>query len=176
MMAFCLEELYQQTAPEHRLTMGTYKATGRLRDAISRRAAALLEELRETKGVDLDTVLPQLFHALVHVDATGMATRRRAFQDKLGDTAHIRPIIDKLVKGRLLAAEDADGQATITLAHEALLLEWPALRDWLEHNRKQFQRIQRLLLSLSPSEIADRRYAAEELGKSGRRRLRWCRR
>ena len=89
LMAFCLEELYRQTAPDHRLTVDAYDALGRLRGAISRRAAALLEELRETEGVDLDAALPQVFHALVHVDAAGTATRRRAFRDELGETAPI---------------------------------------------------------------------------------------
>jgi hypothetical protein len=56
LMAFCLEELYWRTAPDHRLTMGAYDATGRLRGAISRRAVALLEELREIEDVDLDTL------------------------------------------------------------------------------------------------------------------------
>ena len=32
---------------------------------------------------------------------------------------------------RLLVAENAGGLATVTLAHDALLQEWPALRDWL---------------------------------------------
>ena len=32
---------------------------------------------------------------------------------------------------RLLVAENAGGLDTVTLAHDALLQEWPALRDWL---------------------------------------------
>jgi len=124
LMAFCLDELYRKTAPDHWLTIDAYDALGRLRGVISRQAAALLKELRETKDVDLDAALPQVFQNLVHVDATGMATRRRAFRDELDKVDQIRLIIDALVQGRLLAAEDADGRATVTLAHEMLLLEW----------------------------------------------------
>src|SRR4051794_22797060 len=125
LMAFCLEELYRQTALNHRLTVDAYNALGRLRSAISRRAAALLQELSETEGVNLDAMMPQIFRALVHVDAAGTATRRRAFRDELGKADPISLIIDKAVRGRLVAAEEADGRATITLAHETLLLEWP---------------------------------------------------
>jgi len=167
LMAFCLEELYRQTAPDHRLTVDAYDALGRLRGAISRRAAALLEELRETEGADIDAVLPRVFQALVHVDAGGTATRRRAFQDELSDTAPIPTILDKLVKGRLLAAEDADGRPTITLAHEALLLEWPALRDWVDCNYVQMQRVQRLIAALGDADKRVRESAAEALGEIG---------
>jgi hypothetical protein len=166
-MAFCLEELYRQTAPEHRLTVDSYDATGRLRGAISRRAAALLEDLRETEGANLDAMMPQIFRALVHVDATGTATRRRALQNDLSETAPIPAIIDKLVKGRLLAAENAGGRATVTLAHEALLLEWPALRDWLDCNRAQLQRVQMLIAALGDANVKVRGSAAKALGDIG---------
>jgi HEAT repeat protein len=144
-----------------------YEALGRLSGAISQHATALLGKLWETEGVDLNTVLPRLFHALVHVDAAGTVTRRRAFRDELNGTAHIPPIIDNLVEGRLLAAEDTDGRATITLAHEALIKEWSHLRDWLDRNRAQLQRIQSLLINLVAPKPADRRYAAEALGQLG---------
>src|SRR5918995_220961 len=45
LMAFCLEELYRRTTPDHQLTMDAYEALGRLHGAISRRASTLLEEL-----------------------------------------------------------------------------------------------------------------------------------
>jgi hypothetical protein len=167
LMAFCLEELYRQIAPDHRLTVDAYNATGRLRGAISRRAATLLDELPETEGADLDAVLQQLFHALVHVDATGTATRRRAFQDELGQTAPVPAILNMLVTGRLLATGDADGRATITLAHEALLLEWPALRDWLDCNRAQLQRVQTLIAALGDADNSVRMSATEVLGRVG---------
>jgi formylglycine-generating enzyme required for sulfatase activity len=169
MMAFCLEELYQQNAGGHRLTLDAYKALGRLRGAIGRRATALLKELHETEGVALDTALPQLFRALVHVDAVGTATRRRAFLDELGETAPISPIVDKLVKGRLLAAENADDRATITLAHEALLQEWPALRVWLDRHIKQHKgrAARRERLQLLAREWKDRKGFSRLFGLAG---------
>jgi HEAT repeat protein len=167
LMAFCLEELYRRTAPDHRLTMDTYDALGRLRGVISRRAAVLLEELREAEDVDLDAALSKIFQDLVHVDAAGTATRRRAFQDELGDMPPIPQLLKALINGRLLAAEDADGRATVTLAHEALLLEWPALREWLDFHRSLLQRIQMLITALGDADINVRRGAAGALGQIG---------
>src|SRR3712207_5532299 len=85
LMAFCLEELYRQNALGHRLTVDAYDALGRLRGAIHRRVTALLEELRTSEGVALETALPQIFRALVHIDASGTATRRRALRKGLDD-------------------------------------------------------------------------------------------
>jgi hypothetical protein len=167
LMAFCLEELYRQTAPEHRLTVDAYNALGRLRGAISRQATTLLEELRKTEGADLDAVLPQIFGALVHVDAAGTATRRRAFRDELGENAPIPTILDKLVQGRLLLAEDTGGRATVTLAHEALLLEWPLLHDWLDRSRADLQRVQTLIAALGDAAEVVRESAALALGRIG---------
>jgi HEAT repeat protein len=166
-MAFCLEELYRQTAPDHQLIVDAYDALGRLRGVISRRAAALLEELREIKGANLDATLPRVFHALVHVDAAGTATRRRAFRDELDATSQTRVIINKLIQGRLLTAADADDRATVTLAHEALLLEWPALHDWLDCHRTQLQRVQTLIAALSDGAWRVRSSAASALGQIG---------
>jgi hypothetical protein len=167
LMAFCLEELYRQTAPDHRLTVDIYNASGRLRGAISRRAAVLLEELRETTGEIIDAVMPIVFRALVHVDTADRATRRRAFQNELCETAESQRIFDKLVKGRLLATEDVDGWATVTLAHEALLLEWPTLREWLDCNRSQLQRVQTLIAALGDTDEEVRKSATEALGRIG---------
>src|SRR4051794_36007028 len=111
--------------------------------------------------------MPRLFEALVHVDAIGTATRRRAFQSELGTTPQIRVIINKLIQGRLLTAADADSRATVTLVHEALLLEWPTLCNWLECNRAQLQRVQRLITALSDDAENIRQSAAGALGQIG---------
>jgi hypothetical protein len=60
LIAFCLEELYQRTAPEHRLTLDGYQAMGGLRGAIGQRAGKLLAEFRETQGADLNKALSQV--------------------------------------------------------------------------------------------------------------------
>jgi hypothetical protein len=104
LVAFCLEELYRRTAPEHRLTLAAYRAMGRLRGAIGRRTGKLLEELGKAEGADLDAALPQLFRALVHVDAAGKAARRRASRDVLRARARPSPV----------PSRDADRRAPAT--------------------------------------------------------------
>jgi hypothetical protein len=132
LIAFCLEELYQRTTSEHRFTLDAYRAMGGLRGAIGQRAGKLMAEFRDTEGAELDNALSHIFDNLVRVDA-GKAARQRAFRDELmAAPAPIPQLVEKLIyPGRLLVAENTGGRATVTLAHEALLQEWPALRDYL---------------------------------------------
>ena len=187
LVAFCLDELYRRTIPEHRLTLDAYRAINGLRGAIGRRAGELLEGIKSTEEAGLDAVLPRAFRALVHVDAAGKVTRQRAFRDELmAAPAPIPRLIETLVHpGRLLLADDSGGRATVILAHEALIQEWPALREWLECDLAQMQRVQRSPAASSFARVrgpsicdrspwADRagsgRGGAGAGGRSGRRR------
>ena len=168
LVAFCLEELHRRTAPEHHLTLDAYRAIGGLRGVIGRRAGELLEVISSAVGADLDTALPRLFRALVHVDAAGKAARQRASWDTLMSApAPVPQLTETLINGRLLLAGDAGNQAAVTLAHEALLQEWPALREWLEYDRDRMQRVQRHLLYLAAPDASDRQHSAEALGRIG---------
>ncbi len=149
------------------MTAAAYDDLGRLRGAIGRHAEALLSDLQKTEGVTLDAALPMLFQALVHVDAAGTVTRRRTFRDELPTEPPLPRLIEALIQGRLLRAEDAGDRATITLAHEALLLEWPALRDWLDRHRLQLRRIQMLTAALRDADAGVRRNAVRTLGQIG---------
>jgi HEAT repeat protein len=165
LVAFCLEELYRRTASSgQRLTTNAYRAVGGLRGAIGRRAGELLGDVKSAEEADLETALPRVFRALVHIDAAGKAARQRASRDALVTApAPVPRLVETLINGRLLSAEGAGSYPVITLTHEALLQEWPALCDWLERNRAQMQSIQRLLLGLAAAEREDRKHAAQRL-------------
>jgi hypothetical protein len=163
LVAFCLEQMHKRAAPGHPLSSCEYDALGRLRGAVSLHADALLEKLRHSKGDAFDTVLPKIFRALVHVDAAGAVTRRRVLCSRWGDELLILELIETLVQGRLLSAENAGGQAAIMLAHEALITEWAELQDWLNDHRAQLERIQRLVTGLTSSEHEDRFHAVNAL-------------
>jgi hypothetical protein len=168
LVAFCLEELYEQTAPEHHLTLEAYLVIGGLRGAIGRRADALLEEFRSAEAAEFNTALPEVFRALIYVDAAGKAARQRAAWDELMVMTPPAPqLTQKLVQGRLLQAEEVSGRAVVMLAHEALIQEWPALSAWLGANQAQLQRLQRAFASLTSSAPNDRAYAVSTLGEIG---------
>jgi WD40 repeat protein len=58
--------------------------------------------------------------------------RRRAHREELGDDPVTDRVLATLVARRLVIADEH----TVEVAHEALLREWPRLRDWLEADRE----------------------------------------
>jgi HEAT repeat protein len=167
LVAFCLEELYNERGLDRRLTLDGFTRLGGLRGAITRRTDSLLAELRKSYENEFDMAMEQMFSALAHVDAAGTENRRRALRSDLtGMRTPIPELIEKLIEGRLLTAEDASGYAIVMLAHEILLREWPALRDWLDRNRTRLQRVQRMMVSLLADDPHERRFAIQMLSEA----------
>jgi HEAT repeat protein len=167
LVAFCLEELYRDRGLDHRLTLDGFTRLGGLRGAITRRTESLLGELRKSYENDFDMAVEQMFSSLAHVDAAGTENRRRASRaDLMAMRTPIPELIEKLIDGRLLTAEDTGGHAVVMLAHEILLREWPALRDWLDRNRTRLQRVQRMMLSLSADDAHERQFAIQMLSEA----------
>jgi hypothetical protein len=121
LVAFALSELWPAGVTTPNLTLAAYDGIGRLGGAIGRRAAAL----------DLDDAqLNRLFPALVQISADGIATRRPLNRSVLPD-AEIQALIDTLVEERFLRPGSDPSLPSVELAHEALLVGWPALAIWL---------------------------------------------
>jgi len=88
----------------------------------------------------------------------GDDTRRRVAVDELGDSLD-QPLVDSLVSARLLSLDHDStgaGRATLEVAHEALLHEWPRLRDWIEESRDDIQTHRRLQAAVRDWEDAGR--------------------
>ena len=100
LIAFCLEELYQRTTPEHRFTRDAYRAMDGLRGAISQRAGKLMAEFRDIEGADLDAALSHIFENLVRVDAGKAARLLRGLER--GRPARNEPDRSKPQRGRPL--------------------------------------------------------------------------
>jgi hypothetical protein len=114
LMAFCLEELYRQTAPDHRLTREAYHRVGGLKGAIGHQATQVVERL----STEARETLPRLFQALLHVDVvTGAATRQRANRSEIGTDEAAAELLEALINARLLQAgeHDKEHQPTVEL-------------------------------------------------------------
>src|SRR3712207_9510500 len=60
--------------------------------------------------------LRRLFQALVHVDADGTPTRRRAPRPDWADDSALAMLVAELVEARLLRADEAEGRPTVEVA------------------------------------------------------------
>jgi WD40 repeat protein/energy-coupling factor transporter ATP-binding protein EcfA2 len=131
LLAYTLRELYGRAGPEGAVTTEEYEAAGGVVGALQRRADRLLDELtRRGRG---DRVVPALLK-LAAVDEAGEPTRRRIPRAALDE--HEQAVVDAFLDARLLTSgQDARGEATIEVAHEALLRRWPPLRDAIEAAR-----------------------------------------
>lgn len=120
------------------LTVAGYEATGGVAGALGRRAEELYQGL--TTAGRLAT--REVFLRLVSVDEVGTVTRRRARQAELVSLAMDRAGLEAVLKAfssfRLLTfdRDPVTRGPTVEVAHEALLIEWSRLREWIEDARE----------------------------------------
>ncbi len=118
------------------LTVADYKAAGGLHGAVSQSA----ENLYNTLTAADQELTRRMFCRLVRIDDEGPFTRRRVSPRELADLAasdgdethptHPR-VLDRFVSARLVTA----GGDTVEISHEALLVAWPRLAEWLARDR-----------------------------------------
>lgn len=110
------------------LRFEAYERTGGVRGAVARLAEESYEELSPADREVARTVLLRLIG-----EGEGEAAVRRRVPisefDVDGDSA-VAAVLTHLTEDRLLTRDDG----MVELSHEALIREWPRLRDWLEED------------------------------------------
>ncbi len=116
------------------LTMAGYRKLGGLTGALSRRADETYGRLDPVKRETCRRVLLRM--AVVDDDGRlgGRRVARRDLESIVQDEANLNRVLDAFDEARLLTfdRDAAGGLPTVELAHEALLREWPLLRDWID--------------------------------------------
>jgi len=137
LLEFTLEELYQRRDGDV-LTFEAYEELGGLEGALAERA----EETCQDLPADARDALPAVMESLVTIrdeedgSAEGAAASRRVPLKEVTGTEAKEALIDAFVEARLLVTNRNDaGEAVVSVAHEALLREWPRLRGWIERNQ-----------------------------------------
>ena len=137
-LQFVLFELAERTA-DGTLSLAAYRAIGGIDGAIATRADELYLSLDDADRQQVR----ELFERLVVVDADGEPTRRRASREELDASTEV---VDRWAAARLLTL-DVHPQTrapSVEVAHEALVREWPRLRQWIEDDRSELIVIGRL--------------------------------
>ena len=141
LLSTALLELWQRRDGT-RLRLATYEETGGVLGAVARLAEDAFGRLDPAQQGVARTVLLRL----AEVEPEGGVERRRlplAELEATGDGA-AAGVIEQLADARLLTVS----AGSVEFAHEALLREWPRLRDWIEEDRDDL----RLHRSLSLAE------------------------
>jgi len=126
LLSSSLLELWQER-DDHVLTATSYRMLGGVRGAIARLAETAYARLGDDERQTARTVLLRLA-----AEEDGAVVRRRVLLDELGsDDERVARVLTVLTDARLLTISEK----VVEVSHEALLTEWPRLRDWLDDDR-----------------------------------------
>lgn len=141
LMADALRQLWELGARRSpmRISSQDYAAIGGVHNGLSKRAQELYDSLEESAR----SLLREAFVQLADVNERGDFTRRRLFRDHIPRGA--ASTIDRFIDARLLiasgdgSAEGRRGDRWVEVSHEALLRNWPLLREWLEEDSSRLR-------------------------------------
>jgi formylglycine-generating enzyme required for sulfatase activity len=152
LLEFVLTGLWQDRRAGRLLHEG-YEAMGGVQGAMAQRAEAVWKDLGDREA----PALHRLFLHLVRAGAGTADTRRRAALSELAPA--VRSVVEKLARERLLVTgrDEASGEETVEVAHEALIRHWGRLRQWLDEDREFLLWRQRLEVTLAQWERAARK-------------------
>ncbi len=129
LLAHALRATWQQR-DGHTLTVAGYLATGGIRRAIAMSAERTFGRLSDAQ----QELTRPLFLRMVKIGDGTEDTRRLVPAAELtqgNQQAQARAVIDAFTEARLLTRE----RDAIAITHEALLTEWPRLREWIDADR-----------------------------------------
>jgi WD40 repeat protein len=134
LLAYTLLQLYERMPPSGRISHEDYNAVGGVVGSLQRRADRVMDDLKRRGRGEL--ALPVLLK-LATIERDGEPTRRRVRRATLSQTENA--IVDAFLAARLLKADGDGEEATVEVAHEALLRQWRPLRDALEVSRQSIR-------------------------------------
>lgn len=148
LLQFALSELFARRRGRE-LTLAAFRDIGGIRGALVNRAEAAHAALDDRA----QHAARQMFLRLTNLGEGSEDTRRRVVVAELdaigGDEAGRTAVVaarEAFARARLLTldSDPASGEATVEVAHEALLRGWTRLREWLQLSRADL-RLQRQL-------------------------------
>jgi len=144
LLEFLLTDLWEARRGGQ-LTHEAYQAMGGVQGAMAQRAEELFGRLDSSDQEQIRRV----FAHLVLPSEDNQDTRRRATFSELGENA--QRLVSQLADARLLVTslDEAAGEETVEVAHEALISNWARLRGWLDEDREFLLWRQRLRLAVA---------------------------
>ena len=157
LLQYALTELFEQrTGPM--LTRAGYAALGGLRGVLSRRAEATFLAL----SADEQQIATQVFLRMVRLGRGSADIRRWLTLSELTDLGTDAVILSTVLtafgRHRLMTFDHdpATGEATVEMAHEALLTEWERLAGWVDRHRAALRRRDALLAAVEEWDLSER--------------------
>ncbi len=133
-LQFILDELYAARTSDNVLTYDAYEELGGLAQATGRRAEQVFLSLTESVQKELPFVLGKL------VSSSGLHdsrfSRRFPRMQNVATNRRRAELVEQFVSARLFVADRANGEAVVSVVHEAVFRHWWRARDVLESNQE----------------------------------------
>ena len=126
-----------------RLTIKAYEAIGGLEGALEKQA----NEIFDTFSSDEQEVCRRIFLRLTQPGEGSEDTKRRVAISQIGESEATKSVVQRLMNVRLITAESLPNQpneAFVEVSHEALIRNWPRLREWVDEDRESLRSQHRL--------------------------------
>jgi WD40 repeat protein len=126
LLSTALLELWE-AREDGRLTLAAYRATGGVQGAVARLAESAYARLDPEEQESARSLFMRLVGEGSEPETIVRRRLSMAELETIGDP-RVGDVIEKLTVGRLLTRDEG----TVEVAHEALIREWPRLREWIE--------------------------------------------
>jgi energy-coupling factor transporter ATP-binding protein EcfA2 len=139
LLQYTLKELWQRRQ-DNQLKLSTYAQLGGVTGTLKQRADQVYDDLTPEQ----QQTAKHIFLNLTQLGEGAEDTRRRISQTSLIAAQHpmaqVAAVVKQLADANLVVTDERvglDGQrsGTVDVAHEALIRNWPKLRQWLDENR-----------------------------------------
>ncbi|GLS84116.1 winged helix-turn-helix domain-containing protein [Paraferrimonas haliotis] len=140
LLQYTLSRLYEQRR-DNRLLLSCYRSLGGLQGAITQQAEATYQSMPK----QWLNHWQRLLHGVIgwsqhHQQLSAHPIALAHFND-----SEAKLMIERFVDARLLVLSNEEGQAaTVSLAHEALLIHWPRIAQFISDNRLAIEKHQQL--------------------------------
>ena len=134
LLAFTLNQLVENRT-NHELNETLYNQIGGVTGAVAAHAKKAEETIKKEMGGSVHDFFREIFQVLANVQKQeSLPTRNRPLLQDI--PPRLQKVVQFLIRERLLQSEGEGEAATVSIAHEKLFEAWPALKDYVEQNKK----------------------------------------
>ena len=157
LLQFTLDRL-TTLASEGQITNAHYDALGGVKGALAERAQTAFQTLTERQQAAAQQIFTRLLTVSDEADDVRLRVRVTELKSLGLPGSDVNEVLDTFGKERLLTfdVDSVTRGATVEVAHEALLREWPNLRAWVDSRRESLVLQRRFQVALGEWEESDR--------------------
>ncbi|MBH0050445.1 nSTAND1 domain-containing NTPase [Pseudoalteromonas sp. SWYJZ19] len=131
MLQYTLQELYLQRSDNNELLHSVYTKLGGIEGAIGKKAEDIFISLNSEQQQQLNSVLSQL----VTLNPDGKTITSRAARWQALTNTSQKELVQAMIDSRLFVSHLQNQEACFSLAHEALLRQWPRAKQWISDHK-----------------------------------------